>query len=351
MRPGKTAVMAKRIGIVDVAAAAGVSVTTVSHALNNRGQVNPDTRERVQRVAAELGYAPNRIATALRNRRSGIIGFVSDDIATTPYSGRVVLGAQEAAAERGLMLVMVDSNGDPEVEARQIVALRAQQVDAIVYARMFHQNVVVPSALGDLPTVLVDAVDDASASPSIVPDEVGIGRDATAHLIAMGHRDIVHLTIDDRGPGHDGRIVGYIEVMRANELDPRIVSVPSPANAQAGFDALRLAIAEDDRPTAAFCFNDEMALGVYQSARELGISVPRDLSVIGVDDFTPIAAQLRPGLTTIALPHYEMGRWAIRTLAELIDGGHQPRTRMRMPAGLVVRESVVAPSPAGGIHA
>ena len=345
--------MAKRIGIVDVAAAAGVSVTTVSHALNGRGQVNAATRERVQRVAIELGYAPNRIATALRNRRSGIIGFVSDEIATTPYSGRVILGAQDAAAERGILLVMVDSNGDPEVEARQILALRAQQVDAIVYARMYHQTVSVPSAIGELSTVLVDAVDRHSSSPSIVPDEVGIGRDGTAYLIAMGHRNIVHLTIDDRGPGHDGRIVGYREVMRANGLDPRIAWVPGPADGRAGFDALRLAVSVSDseRPTAVFCFNDEMALGVYQSAREQGISVPGELSVMGVDDFTPIAAQLRPGLTTIALPHYEMGRWAIRTLADLIDGVEPSESHVRMPAGLVVRDSVVAPSSRGGMHA
>ena len=91
--------MGKRVGIVDVAAAAGVSVTTVSHALNGRGQVNPETRARVERVAAELGYSPNRIATALRNQRSGIIGFVSDEIATTPFAGRILLGAQDASAE------------------------------------------------------------------------------------------------------------------------------------------------------------------------------------------------------------------------------------------------------------
>jgi LacI family transcriptional regulator len=343
--------MAKRVGIVDVAAAAGVSVTTVSHALNGRGQVNPDTRAKVARIASELGYAPNRIATALRNQRSGIIGFVSDEIATTPYSGRVVLGAQEAAAESGLLLVMVDSNGDRDVEARQIGALRAQQVDAIVYARMFHQSVSVPPELGDIPVVLVDAVDGDSSAPSIVPDEVGIGRDAAAHLVSAGHERIAHLTIDDRGPGHDGRIEGYHEVMRANGLEPHLVSVPGPANARAGFDALRMAIARDVRPTAVFCFNDEMALGVYQSARELGLSVPSELSVIGVDDFTPIAAQIRPGLTTVALPHYEMGRWAIRTLLGMIEGVPHDEAPMRMPGGLVIRESVVAPSPAGGIRA
>lgn len=341
----------KRVGIVDVAAAAGVSVTTVSHALNGRGQVNAGTRERVVRIAAELGYAPNRIATALRNRRSGIIGFVSDDIATTPYSGRVILGAQDAAAELGLLLVMVDSNGDPRVEARQIEALLAQQVDAIVYARMFHRRVTVPTVLRDLPTVLVDAVDGMSDAPSVVPDELGIGRDATAHLIAAGHRRIVHLTTDEDVPAHDGRIAGYIEVMRANGLEPIVVSVPGPGDARAGFDALRTAIDDGDLPTAVFCFNDEMAMGVYQAAREFDLSVPSELSVIGVDDFTPIAAQLRPGLTTVALPHYEMGRWAIRTLAQLVDGIPQADGHLRMPAGLVVRDSVAAPTPAGGVRA
>ncbi len=336
--------VAKRIGIVDVAAAAGVSVTTVSHALNGRGQVKAETRERVVRIAAELGYAPNRIASALRNRRSGIIGFVSDDIAITPYSGRVILGAQEAAAERGLLLVMVDSNGDSRVEAQQIGALRAQQVDAIVYARMYHQHVVLPAALGDIPVVLVDAIDENSSAHSVAPDEFGIGRDATAHLVAAGHRRIVHLTIDDLGPAREGRIAGYSEVMLAHRLQPRLVSVPGPANARAGFDALQIAMDEDDGPTAVFCFNDEMAFGVYQAAAEGGIAVPGQLSVIGVDDFAPISAQLRPGLTTVALPHYEMGRWAVGVLAELIDGVGGSDLRLRMPAALVVRGSVGPPA-------
>ena len=344
--------MSKRIGIVDVAAAAGVSVTTVSHALNGRGQVNPDTRERIARIAAELGYSPNRIATALRNRRSGIIGFVSDELATTPYSGRVVLGAQEEAADRGLLLMLVDSNGDRQIEARQIAALRAQQVDGIVYAKMYHQRVTLPQGFGELPVVMVDAVDPGVA-PSIVPDEVGIGVDATEYLVAAGHRHIAHVTIDDRGPGHDGRIEGYLAVMRAHGLEPHLTSVPSPANARAGFDALRQISAEGRRTTAVFCFNDEMALGVYEAARELGIAIPDQLSVMGVDDFTPIAAQIRPGLTTVALPHYEMGRWAIRTLAELMEGGElpQPSPQREVAGGLVVRGSIVGPSERGGIGA
>jgi LacI family transcriptional regulator len=334
--------MTKRVGIRDVAAAAGVSVTTVSHALNGRGQVNHDTRSRVERVAEELGYHPNRIATALVSRRSGIIGFVSDEIATTPYAGRVLLGAQEAAAEHGRLLVMVDSNGDPELEQRQISALRAQQVDAIVYARMYHQVIAVPAALRDLPVVLVDAAAPGTDELSVVPDEVGIGRDATRHLLAAGHRRIAHLTIDDRGPGHDGRIDGYRAAMSDAGLPPALFSVPGPADARAGFDAFQRAW--QDRPTAVFCFNDEMAFGVYQAARELGVALPAQLSVVGVDDFTPISAQLRPGLTTVALPHYEMGRWSIRAALRLIDDGEPEGERqLRMPARLIERDSVAAP--------
>jgi LacI family transcriptional regulator len=334
--------MTKRVGIRDVAAAAGVSVTTVSHALNGRGQVNHDTRSRVERVAEELGYHPNRIATALVSRRSGIIGFVSDEIATTPYAGRVLLGAQEAAAEHGRLLVMVDSNGDPDLEQRQIAALRAQQVDAIVYARMYHQVIAVPAALRDLPVVLVDAAAPGADEPSVVPDEIGIGRDATQHLLAAGHRRIVHLTIDDRGPGHDGRIEGYRAAMSDAGLPPALVSVPGPADARAGFDAFQRAWR--DRPTAVFCFNDEMAFGVYQAARELGVALPAQLSVVGVDDFTPISAQLRPGLTTVALPHYEMGRWSIRAALALIDDAEPEGERqLRMSARLIERDSVAAP--------
>jgi LacI family transcriptional regulator len=203
----------------------------------------------------------------------------------------------------------------------------------------------VPDSLHDLPVVLVDAADAAAPVPSVVPDEERIGRDATEYLLDAGHRRIVHLTIDDRGPGHDGRIAGFRDTMRAHGLPAEISSVPGPADARAGFEAVRRAWSQDPPPSAVFCFNDEMALGVYQAAREVGIRVPEQLSIMSVDDFTPIAAQLRPGLTTMALPHYEMGRWAIRTILELIEASEPVEpVRMRLPAALVRRGSVAAPS-------
>ena len=151
--------MGKRIGISDVARLAGVSATTVSHALSGQGKVSPQTRLRVEEVASQLGYAPNRIASALRRQRSGIIGFVGDEVATTPFAGQLVLGAQDAAAEAGFLLMMVNSNRDAEVELGQIRALLAHQVDGIVYAKMYHREVEVPAVLGQLPVVIADAYD------------------------------------------------------------------------------------------------------------------------------------------------------------------------------------------------
>lgn len=338
--------MTKRVRISDVAHSAGVSVTTVSHALSGQGNLSGSTRERVQRVASELGYVPSRIATALRLQRSGIVGFVSDEIATTPFAGRIVLGAQEAAAERSMLLMVVNSNSDDTVENQQIMSLLDQQVDAIVYARMSHTLVSLPTALRQIPTVTVDAETVDGAGPWVVPDEVGIGRTATERLIAAGHRRIVHLSVEESVPSSQGRVAGYRESMEEHGLEPIVVSAPGPADARAGREAFARAIAAQSDLTAVFSFNDPMALGVYQAAAERGLDVPRDLSVIGVDNLEVISAQIRPGLTTVGLPHYEMGRWAIERLSELIgnDDWSQDRTQIRLPSRLIERDSVATPS-------
>ncbi len=336
---------ARSIGIEDVAREAGVSITTVSHALNNRGHVSERTREKVREVAERLGYAPNRIASALRSQRSHILGFVSDDIATTPFAGRVVLGAQDAAAERDQLLVVVNSNHDASIEAKQISALVAQQVDAVVFARMFHRDIDLPAALRGVPTVLVDTVDRGGVIRSVVPDEEQIARLATRTLWDAGHRRIAHLTVTTPGPGADGRASGYRDFMVESGGEPVVVAVSERGNAEAGREAFAEVLRRrEQRPTAVFSFNDQMAMGVYQAAFYSGVSIPDQLSVVGVDDFEPIAAEMLPGLTTVALPHYEMGRWAVDAALAMLDGdeGDGP-VQTLLPGRLVLRDSVAAP--------
>ena len=337
----------KPVGIEDVARAASVSITTVSHALSGRGQVAIATREKVRRVAAELGYSPNRLASALRGRRSQILGFVSDDIATTPFATRVVLGAQDAAAEHGQLLVVVNSNSDRSIESEQIAALLTAQIDAVVYARMFHQGAIaVPPELTGIPTSLLDTADENGVIRSVVPDEEQIGRLATETLLAAGHTRIAHLTVYGVGRVGVGRQVGYAEAMRAAGLEPVVFTGGDPGDSAAGrsaFASMWEAGALD--VTAVFAFNDPMAMGVYQAAIRAGVSVPDDLSVIGVDDFEPVAAALLPGLTTVSLPHYEMGRWGVETSLRILDGtdpGDAP-VQTRLPGTLVTRQSVAPP--------
>lgn len=336
----------KAVGIEDVARAASVSITTVSHALSGRGHVARATQDRVRQVASDLGYVPNRFASALRGQRSKILGFVSDDIATTPFATRVVLGAQDAAAEEGQLLVVVNSNSDRQIEAKQISGLLAAQVDAVVYARIFHQGASeLPSELAGTPTALVDTTDARGLIPSVAPDEVQIGRLATETLLEAGHTRIAHLTVSAEGRGSVGRLAGYVSAMESAGLVPRVFTGGDPGTSAAGRAAFAAMLAaEADDITAVFSFNDPMAMGIYQGAGQAGVSIPDDLSVVSVDDFEPVAAGLFPALTTVSLPHYEMGRWgvhtALRMLGQPVSLDQPVETRI---AGTLVRRDSVAP--------
>ncbi len=335
-------------GIRAVAEAAGVSVTTVSHALNGRGKVSPATRDRVQQAAKQLGYAPNRVASALRSQSTHIVGLVSDEVATTPFAGRIVLGAQQAAAELDMTLMVVNDNYDAAIERRQIDVLLAHQVDAIVYATMFHRPVTTPDLPSSVPVVLVNAEDPERPTPGYVPDEFRTGVDATRVLLEAGHRRVSHLTIDAPGYPTEGRAAGYRSAMAAAGLPTHIVAVRDRIAATAGREALVRALAERPDLTAVFCFNDPMAMGVYQVAVDRGIDIPRSLSVVSVDNLEIIAAELRPSLTTLALPHYEMGRLAVLEAVRRLRAEEQSEGEVvRLECRLVQRESVASISAVG----
>ncbi|MFG2054743.1 LacI family DNA-binding transcriptional regulator [Micromonospora sp. NPDC048930] len=339
--------MGQKASIRDVAAAAGVSVTTVSHVLNNKSgtRVSPETRERVETAARQLGYAANGLARGLRLQRSQTLGLLSDEIATTPYAGRIILGAQETASARGWLLMLLTTGRDPEVERREIQALARHRVDGVLYATMYHQVVRVPEELRPMPVVLLDASSADGPYPSVVPDERGGGAAAVRELLAHGHRRIGFVTNVDDIPATHGRLLGYQEALREAGVPfrPDLV-LAEVSDTHGGYRAARALLDRPDRPTGLFCFNDRMAMGAYRAATELGLRIPDDLSVIGFDNQELIAEGLYPGLTTVALPHYEMGAWAVETMVELLDQpkGSRRRTgpQVVMPCPLVRRASV-----------
>jgi LacI family transcriptional regulator len=334
-----------KVSIKDVAALAGVSVTTVSHVLNDAPgkRIAGDTRARVRQAADQLGYAPSSVARNLRLQRSQMLALISDEIATTPYAGRMILGAQEAASKAGWLLMLVNTGSDSEFEAAEIQALRQRQVDGFLYATMYHREVTVPEALAGMPTVLLDARSSSGGNPSVVPDEVAGGRVATEELIRHGHARIGFLNNADDIPATHGRLAGYRAALEAAGLvfDEKLVVV-GPSDTEGGLQAARQLLSATDRPTALFCFNDRMAMGAYHAAAELGLRIPQDLSVVGFDNQELIADGLRPGLTTVALPHYEMGAWAVEALIAQIEG-HDGQQHAVLDCPLVVRNSVDRP--------
>ncbi|MBG6056049.1 LacI family transcriptional regulator [Salinibacterium sp. CAN_S4] len=341
----------RSVGIRDVAELAGVSVTTVSHVLNDTPQMRiaADTRTRVREAAKTLGYGPNRVAQALRTNRSGLIGLLSEEIATTPHAGRIILGAQNAAREHDLTLVIINTERESENSHKDDVqALLDRQVEALLYATMYHRQVSLPPNLQGLPAVLIDSTDRAGIVPAVVPDEVGGAVAAVTHLVEAGHRRIAFLNNDDDVPATHERLIGYKQVLREHgiPLDESLI-VQSPSETLPGYELAREILARPDRPTALFCYNDRMAMGAYRAASERGLDIPTDLSIVGFDNQELIAANLFPGLTTVALPHYEMGAWAVETLVHLLNGSADGKsladTPTRLNCPLVIRGSVASP--------
>lgn len=330
----------------DVASEAGVSTSTVSRVLGGIDSGIPEvTRERVAAVAEAMGYRPNAIASGLRKKTSDTIGFVSDVIASTPNAGAMVQGAQDAAWRAGKVLVLVNTGGDPEVEHKAIDTMLQRQVDGLIYATMYHQIVVPPHALLSVPSVLLDARSETTPISSVVPDETGGAAAAVRLLVEAGHRRIGFLNSAAQVPAAGERLAGYrAELARSGiGIDPNLVADDTD-EFEGGIAGAGRLLDSTDPPTALFCFNDRMAAGAIRAARERGVRVPDDLSVVGFDNQELVALLTDPPLTTLQLPHAEMGRWAVEhLLGRLGTGAHQEFVEHRAECVLIPRASVAPP--------
>lgn len=341
--------MQRRITIKDVAEAAGVSTTTVSLVLNQvPGRRIPDhTRHRVREAAERLGYAANAAARTLRTQRSQSIGFVSDEIATTPFAGQLIQGAQDVARSRDSIVLLTNSGYDRELERREVRALLDRRVDGVLYAAMYHRVVELPPELAGVPVVVLNAECRDEGVSWVAPDEFAGGWDAAEVLLAAGHTRLAMVNDADEIPASAERPRGFLARCAKAGLDPSdIPVVRSDPRAVTTRVAARPLLEGPDRPTGVFGFNDQVALGVYLAAADLALRVPEDLSVVGFDNLELLAESVAPGLTTIALPHYEMGAWAAEQLYALIDapdGLLPPRRTANLRGPVVHRASVTSP--------
>jgi LacI family transcriptional regulator len=332
------------VTIKDVADRAGVSFKTVSRVLNNDPAVRESTRSKVLAAIDSLGYQPNVLARSLRTQRTHTIGFVSDEIGTSPYAGRMLQGAQDCAWEQNFVLLSIDTGRDEQLKQAAIDTLLGRQVEGIIYAAMYHRVVHPPPSVYQVPTVLLDCFVEDRSLASVTPNEELGGYTATSCLLSKGYRRIGFLNHNVPQPASLGRLAGYKKALAEHgiSLDEQLM-VKDRGFIDGGYRAAQRLMSLPQPPEAIFCFNDRMALGVYQAFQELGVAIPGDVAVVGYDNEPDLAAWLRPPLTTLELPHYEMGRWAASHLLGLIaqerDAGGAEPVQHLMTCALVERES------------
>ncbi|WP_426320527.1 LacI family DNA-binding transcriptional regulator [Microbacterium sp. E-13] len=331
----------------DIAAAVGVSQATVSLVLNNRGgsRVAAATRERVLGAARELGYRPNAAAKTLRDGKAGLIGFVGDAVASSPFSGRIVEGAQARAWDDDMLLLTINTGGDRRLEDAAIESLLSHRVIGIVYAAMYHRVLRVPDALADIPSVVLNSEDAAGRAHAVIPDEFAGGAAATQELIDAGHERIAMINIAPLASGLPAAVArhrGYLSALEGSGLQAvPALHIEGDGNPDAGYRGALELMARKERPTAIFCANDRTAWGAYQALQEVGIRIPDDVSIVGFDNQETLAPFLRPGLTSLELPFAEMGRRAVELL---LSGSNGESAAELVACPLVRRGSVSAPT-------
>lgn len=332
----------KSPSMYDVARAAGVSQTTVSFVVNDAPHVNipQETRDRVWAAVEELGWRPNAMARGLSLKRSHTIGFLSNAIATAPYAGKIIQGAQDVAWIESKMLLIISADGNSAIEHAALEMMLERQVEGLIYAAMYHHAVEPPASLKQKPAVLLNCYVADRSLPLVVPDEVQGGRTATHHLLSKGHRRIGFINVADPIPAAVGRFEGYKEALEAYGVpfDPQIMR-SGQGIAQDGYRYALELLRLPKRPTALFCFNDSVAMGAYDAAKQLGLAIPDDIAIIGFDNLELIATQLHPALTTVELPHYAMGQWAIQYMLGNADPSTASPVQQLLPCPLIERSS------------
>jgi LacI family transcriptional regulator len=307
------------------------------------------------RVARETGYRPNIVSRSLRTGTTHTIGFISDTVATTPFAGDLIKGALEAARERGHLLLIAETEGDDKLQRELLETMIDREVDGIVLASMYTRKLAVPKALEGRRAVLLNAVPlRPAALLSVIPDELQAGRTVAQTLLDAGHREGICLigVGSRRGQTPAGslaateRLQGIREVLTAANARMAGAILCEDWQPELGYAAARELLAARRTPRALICFNDRLALGACNALADAGLTVPTDVSVISFDD-DQISSWIRPQLTTVAIPHYDLGRRSIElllhdrdSLTAIADGSV---VRLAMP--LRMRGSVGSPRP------
>jgi len=328
------------ITISDVAERARVSVGTVSNVVNRPERVAEPTRERVREAIAALGWVPNGSAATLRAGRATLVGLIVPDI-RNPFFTEVARGVEDMAAQSGEAIVICNTDWLLDNERRALEALTRQRVRGVIinpagederYLEWLGQR--------GIARVLLDHRRSAGLVPSVVVDDVLGGRLAGEHLVGLGHRRIAIVNGPGTIPQCEDRSTGFRQALTDGGIEPvrdLVVVEVEAMDAPSGLAAVDELFARSAAPTAVFCANDLLAIGVIHGLRERGLRAPDDVAVVGYDD-VELAAMTDPPLTTVHQPTYELGA----TAYELLAAGQAPEQRVFSPH-LIERRSTAPP--------
>jgi len=326
----------------EIARRAKTSLKTVSRVINRDPLVNAATRARIEAIAAELGYEPSQAARMMRSQRSNIIGFVADRVATSASSIDLIRGAQDAAWEFGKQMMLFNIEGGTQTQQLADAQLAAFRAEAVIYAAVYHQPVELPPS--SIPRVLLNCYDPRGRDHAVVPDDYLLAATLMEAVLDRGYKRPAFLNLNRAIVAAGLRAKGIIDVARKRGLDmkkqiheavigherfgvPQFVAdkiVPELMSAPA-----------DSRPDVLICGQDILAMDVYFILSELRFRVGQHVAVASFDNREPIASLLKPGLSTMELPYYEMGRAA---MLAAIDPPAKQRT-VRLPGKLIERAS------------
>ncbi|KAA9130456.1 LacI family transcriptional regulator [Marinihelvus fidelis] len=329
-----------KVGLKDIAAQTGYSIATVSHALRNPDRVADATRKKVIAAAEAVGYTPNNLAVSLRTARSGNIVVIIPDIADS-HNSNIIKAIEKVARARGYSVLLGDTQGSEAREREFARMTQTRQADGVIlmsHRLPFDRKPGLP--IDKLPPI-VNGCEYAGHDdlPRVYIDDYQAAIDATNHLLDYGHRRIALISGDVETHSTRERLRGFDDAMAAAGVEvDRSLQVRAGYTLEEGIAGATRLMRHREPPTAIFCFSDEIAFGAMYALRDMGHSVPDDVSVMGFDNI-PFARYITPPLTTIAQPTAEIGATCAEILLDIIDG-KRPETPLRiLPHELKVRES------------
>jgi DNA-binding LacI/PurR family transcriptional regulator len=331
------------VTLYELAKAAGCSVSTVSRVLsNNKHPISVATRERIFKLANDLGYRPNVAARGLKTKRTHAIGLIIDNIAG-PLTPIIIRGIQEYLQQHDYFSVIISTEWDPELKSEAIHQLISRSIDGVIFVESWRDEIINTLDLANKPYVYVYRLFDGNSTNSVLLDDVHGACLAVEHLVSLGHRRIGFINGPHGWVSTKERLEGYQAVLSKYGIpfDPTLVA-EGTWEIQSGYPAAKKILALPEHPTAIFAANDLMALGTIYAVRDAGLNVPRDIAVVGYDDLN-ISSLSSPTITTVCPPSFEMGKVAAQLILDRLENQVEMKGPLRLQGKLIIRESCGSP--------